>query len=817
MKSGIGAATAAGLIAAAGLTVLVAPAAPRPAAAAAAAPATASYAIPQGAIFVSPTGDDSAAGTQDKPLRTAAAALRRAKSGDTIVFRGGEYRESLGVVGKRVTLQAYPGETVWFKGSTVVPASKFVRDGNAWRLDGWDPPICRPGPDLTGCIQPADITKGNEIAGDPAMAFLDGTPLTQVASRAELTAGTFYRDVAAKRLYLGSDPTGRKVELSSIEYALHFVSGAENSVVRGLGFTHYANAQDYSRKPAVLISQAKGVVFEGNTVTRNAGAGLGVHAADNRVTGNLIEANGFNGVLSHRASGLILEGNRIIANNQERIGLESVTSLAGAGMKATFLRDSVIRDNIFQGNQGAGFWCDLSCHGITIVRNLAVDNTKSGIYYEVSANGLIASNVMARNGQYGLKISGSNKVRVYNNTLAENAQAIMIVEDPRPDTRNCTSDTCPSSADRALGITWDTREVTLFNNLFSGGASTAPLFDTLDGNSASSGKRVGASGMISQMDYNAYHRSKAGVPAVLVRWVERDGSTTSHTTLSTLVASGREQNGRYQEATAIFASKTTYAPAKNSPLATGGKPLPADVAQAIGVTAGVPVAIGALRWPAEQAPAPVATASPRPSPALSLAATQPAVSPRPGTAASRPSATAPVTIPSPQVTARPVPSPGATSGTGGTGGTTSGAARLLTKPVYWLERPDTGHSLLTLNAAEQRNATDRYGYRPLGVGGYVAGIPGHGLVPVYRLRSTVTGDRLFTRSAAERDNVLRLGYVSEGIAFYAAASSGDGLVPVYRLRKGAYHRYVVGAAARDAAQRRGWLLEHVAFHVRPHR
>jgi hypothetical protein len=49
-------------------------------------------------------------------------------------------------------------------------------------------------------------------------------------------------------------------------------------------------------------------------------------------------------------------------------------------------------------------------------------------------------------------------------------------------------------------------------------------------------------------------------------------------------------------------------------------------------------------------------------------------------------------------------------------------------------------------------------------------------IPVYRLRSTTTGDHFYTTSAVERDGaVTTYGYVSEGIAFYAHSGATQDL------------------------------------------
>ncbi len=241
------------------------------------------YDIPAGALFVSAAaGSDTNPGTPAQPLRTAAEAIRRAPSGTltTIVFRQGEYREAPGDLHKPVSLQPYPGEAVWFKGSTVVPASQFVTDASAWRLDNWNPAICWPGADGRACVHPPDIVNDNPLAGDPEMVFRNETPMTQVASRDQLAAGRFFWDSVNSKLFLGTDPAGAVIETASRAWAMHLHAGAAGSMIRGLGFAHWATSQDYRKRPGALIVQAPGVVLENNTVAHNAAAGLVLNAHD---------------------------------------------------------------------------------------------------------------------------------------------------------------------------------------------------------------------------------------------------------------------------------------------------------------------------------------------------------------------------------------------------------------------------------------------------------------------------------------------------------------------------------------------------------
>jgi len=80
---------------------------------------TAQYPVPAGAVVVSPSGNDSAAGTAAAPYRTLTKAASAAAAGATIVLRAGTYHESVAVY-KRVTIQSWPGETVWLDGSVPV-------------------------------------------------------------------------------------------------------------------------------------------------------------------------------------------------------------------------------------------------------------------------------------------------------------------------------------------------------------------------------------------------------------------------------------------------------------------------------------------------------------------------------------------------------------------------------------------------------------------------------------------------------------------------------------------------------------------------
>lgn len=83
--------------------------------------------------YVSVDGNDSYAGTIDRPFRTINRALAGVNPGDTVLIRSGDYHELVvwtrsGESGKRITLKNYPGETARI-------------DGSGLEIIGWHSPL----------------------------------------------------------------------------------------------------------------------------------------------------------------------------------------------------------------------------------------------------------------------------------------------------------------------------------------------------------------------------------------------------------------------------------------------------------------------------------------------------------------------------------------------------------------------------------------------------------------------------------------------------------------------------------------------------
>ncbi len=343
------------------------------------------------------------------------------------------------------------------------------------------------------------------------------------------------------------------------------------------------------------------MVFERDAFVRSASRGLTVYATGVSVTDSVFVDNGMVGIHANAADRLDIERDVIARNNNEHFVAASSPVASSAGIKVTYTGSIMIKDNVVEDNAASGIWCDLSCHGLEIVDNLARRNDQSGIYVEVSGQALVASNISVQNGEDGLRLGGTTDTRAYNNTLADNAgHAVIVYDDGRRNT---------NSATLALGITWRPARNTIANNLLTTSASGSlnPLLFTQDYDRPVVDD---AASMITALDGDIYARPDSLSPATLATWVH--GAPAAAGAFATLGAlrsttgtepSGIELTGPDAPPLYADAGAGDYTVAPGSPAAGGGVALPDDVAAAIGVPAAGPVDRGALLAPSPAASA----------------------------------------------------------------------------------------------------------------------------------------------------------------------------------------------------------------------
>ncbi len=531
------------------------------------------FAIPAGALYVANGGSDSNPGSLAAPFATIHKAVSVAPTGGTIVVRGGTYRESIGGIRKKLTLQAYPHESPWVKGSVV--ASTLTAGAGGWSMPFT--PLCG------NCYPSGAYNPAAPAAGLPEQVFVDSAPVTQAVTKAAMGPNSFFVDRSANKLWLNDDPTGHTVEVTTLASALTIGGSAAGTAIKGIGFAHWGTVYQGGMNVAIMVS-APNVTFDSDTFAWASSRALGVYGANDVVTNSRFLNNGMNGVTAHMVGGFDFENNEVAFSNYEQWSITPSPFAQIAGVKITHATNTVIRGNDFHDNSANGLWFDQVSADQTIVSNQVLHNTGHGIAVEVSGHTILAGNVVAGNGRDGLKLSGANDVEVWNNTVVDNGWAqIGVYEDPRHTTGAATS---------------DTTNVRIGNNIFQAGPnSTKYVFYSMD---ISKPKHFTTLQMVSVDDHNNFGRTNAAALKFLFS-TQASLTTTGHylTLADYNKASGREHASTNTDGVslnAMFADPANDNYTLSSSVAnamTAPATLPGAVAAALGGPA-TPTHVGAL-------------------------------------------------------------------------------------------------------------------------------------------------------------------------------------------------------------------------------
>lgn len=593
------------------------------------------YAIPSGAIFMAITGNDSNTGTESAPVKTLNQAISLAPSGGTIVIRGGVYRDSYHKSGqpyyyqiltKQLTFQVYPHEQVWFDGTEVQDTSSWTSDGAGHWYKSWNTPQFCDGAyydfpynnqsqtgNLTGASGKTytsntgpcshwDVYGNAEAnypaAGDPQMVFIDGQQMPEVDQLSLATGGKFYYDWTNKKIYISTNPSGHTVELAVRPNAL--VTGAVGTEIKGIGFRRFATNEYSNLTSGAVYMGGSNFVVENCMFTQNAASSLYMDPQGSTLDHVAEVNNGFSstGGNGHSQGGdpdnVVVENSLLANNNTEHFDLNCSLSCGQAGMKMAHMKGFTFKNNLVENNQGAGFWCDENCTGGVIVDNLFLNNTNAGIFYEVSSQGIIASNVVANTTTTGTASGiqvASATTKVYNNTIITNHanESIWVYDDAR--------DACDL---RNTQIGPDTTGVSIVNNVIYNTNKTVASIDA-DGQATGCGSTQ-PDQFFDTIDYNAYYRQNGTNVYSLVRWNPYGGPDLKWNTLADFTAAkGYGAHGiditTGGDPFFVDLANGNYNIRNNSQAYQSGTSLPSDVANAIGVTTAANQNRGALIWP----------------------------------------------------------------------------------------------------------------------------------------------------------------------------------------------------------------------------
>ncbi|MGZ0146822.1 right-handed parallel beta-helix repeat-containing protein [Kribbella sp. WER1] len=352
----------------------------------------------------------------------AAAIVDKAPAGTTFCFAAGLHRIR---------------DTIHPKADQVLASDRGAVLTGSVRLNRWSPSGNGPKAWVTTGVLPSAYAQTGQCEDNQAnicylreQVFRDGRHLTRVASRDKVAPGTFYADYTANAVYLGDNPLGRTIEMSSTPTAI--APGGNNVVVRGLTIEHFATPPQ-----AGAVVLGLGWHVYANDIRWNHAVGAMLVNADSAVLEqNRIHDNGQLGVGQYSTLKATICANEVTGNNTDGFWIADWES---GGIKTTWSSGGSVVGNLIADNLGVGLWSDAYDDSRTFSNNQIVDNAADGIRYEIGRNGVIANNTVSGNGfgtgrgsgtslwdGGGINVNTSSNVQVRDNVVANNVNGISI-------------------------------------------------------------------------------------------------------------------------------------------------------------------------------------------------------------------------------------------------------------------------------------------------------------------------------------------------------------------------------------------------------
>ena len=295
------------------------------------------------------------------------------------------------------------------------------------------------------------------MAAHPDQLWVDGVQLTQVGSRAAVTAGTFYVDQAAQQLVLGTNPAGRKVEASTLAKALTVRS--TDSEIRGIGVRRYATS--VHMMGSVTVDMPRNTLTD-VTIRDNATTGFYTWALNVTLNRVSVINNGLLGAGASQADGLKITGLLSEKNNSQGFNRAPVSG----ALKVTRARGIKVTDSSFVSNAGQGPWFDESVYDITFTDNDVVGTGGYGLVIELSEKAVVANNLFANSGKAGIMLTNSGNTAIWNNTFSGNARgSIYIAQDARRASNQSTPGHDPRQPFPDPTMSWIVRGTVVMNNV----------------------------------------------------------------------------------------------------------------------------------------------------------------------------------------------------------------------------------------------------------------------------------------------------------------------------------------------------------------
>jgi parallel beta-helix repeat protein len=545
---------------------------------------------------------DQSGETLAKPT-TLEAAIERVRTGDAIVMRGGTYRTGNLLLNQGITVQPYADEQPVLKGTYV--ATQWKNLGNGLWKTSWSHLF--PAKPDTWWSRDRFGKETPLYRFNNDMVFVDGKFLEAVGREGEVDENSYYIDYDAEQVYIGTDPTGRLVEITAFDIAIKRIVGEchgvasdrKGPIIRGITFTQYAyRALEVEGKEPEGISPESehgkdvvGTALENCTISfcsRVAAYLRGDHLALRHCK---VSDTSTEGIYIIGSSDVLLEKNIFTRNN-----IEMITGYYPAAVKIfnqsyrVTCQDNLVIDLPYSN----GIWYDVGnvdgrflnnwIEGVGDVNRRFNEKapypSHNGFFFEISKSAVCAGNVFV-NCDQGIFVLNSSNVQLYQNTLVNSTVCIG---------RNART----AANDRMFG--WhsstgpdvDKRDGHVFvNNLLTGDADyRRPLLFVYQPDSLC---RQLPTPLLKQLDNNVYIRSNE-TSSPLIVWSPAPGgqcqarfqSLEDLRRLYPAFSASSHYYGNYSGP--LFKSRElgNYELLPTSPGAKSGSPLPAEIRRLLG-------------------------------------------------------------------------------------------------------------------------------------------------------------------------------------------------------------------------------------------
>jgi len=262
---------------------------------------------------------------------------------------------------------------------------------------------------------PFPCQTSSPLCDQPQDLFIDNVLQQPATTESGLTAGSWYFNRSARKVYLPADPTGHIVEIGAESYA--FYGAATGVQISNLTVEKYAT---HAQQGAIgNIKENSGWTVDSVEVRWNHGAGVEL-GDSGTLSHSFIHHNGQLGIALSGVNCQAID-NEDSWNNYAGF----VASWEAGGSKFYATTNLLVQGNYVHDNNGPGLWTDYENVGTVYTGNTVINNLNEGIKHEVSYGSTISNNTVMGNGNTNtvwlwyaqIELQNSSDGEIYGNTV----------------------------------------------------------------------------------------------------------------------------------------------------------------------------------------------------------------------------------------------------------------------------------------------------------------------------------------------------------------------------------------------------------------